>query len=183
LGTETAVPGGWAQTFERGLVTSTGKGTWAVLGDTYARYAATGGPTGPLGLPNGAENQPLPGVWQQPFQHGVIARSAATGAHAVYGPALGRWLADGGPGSAEGLPTEEPTPSAQQFVNGGLYVTPTGTHLLPTAIRDRYLQLGGERGALGLPVSEPHDVFGATVVDFQVGELYDVVVSGQHVVI
>jgi GH25 family lysozyme M1 (1,4-beta-N-acetylmuramidase) len=183
MGTETAVPGGWAQTFERGLVTTTGQGTWAVLGDTYARYTATGGPTGPLGLPNGAEAQVLPGVWQQPFQHGVIARSATTGAHAVYGPALGRWLADGGPRSAEGLPTAEPTPTAQQFANGGLYATPTGPHLLPTAIRDRYQQLGGEQGVLGLPVSEPHDMFGATVVDFQLGELYDVVVAGQHVVI
>lgn len=183
VGTETAVPGGWAQTFERGLVTTTGQGTWAVLGDTYARYVATGGPTGPLGLPNAAEAQPVPGVWQQPFQHGVIARSTATGAHAVYGPALGRWLADGGLRSSEGLPTGEPTPSAQQFVNGGLYATPTGPHLLPAAIRDRYLQLGGEQGALGLPLGEPHDMFGATVVDFQLGELYDVVVAGEHVVL
>ncbi len=183
LGPESAVPGGWAQTFEQGVVTTTRQGTWAVTGDTYRRYVGTGGVTGSLGLPTGAEVQLAAGVWRQAFSNGVIVRSAATGAHAIRGPVLARWNADGGIASAEGLPTGEQADVAQQFANGGLYVTSSGVRLVPGAIRDRYEELGGATSVLGLPTAEAHDLFGATVVDFQLGQLYDVVVAGQHVVV
>lgn len=183
LGPETAVRGGWAQTYEKGLITSTRQGTWAVLGDDYVRYVQTGGLHGPLGVPTSSEVEVAPGVSRQYFVGGQIIRSAATGAHALHGPVLSRWLVDGGISAPEGLPTGELTDVSQQFAKGGLYVTASGVRLVPGAIRDRYEQLGGPRSTFGLPTAEPREFLGATVVDFQVGQLYEFVVGNQRIVI
>lgn len=183
LGSEAVVPGGWGQTFERGYVASSQDGTFAVLGATYARYQATGGATGPLGRPIATEQVVAPGVWEQQFSSGRIVRSVAAGAHALYGDVLARWVKDGGSRSGEGIPVSDLIGPAQQFVGGGLYRTPTGVRFVPAAIRDRYLQLGGPAGTLGLPVSEVSPMLGGMTMAFKGGQLYDVVVAGQELVV
>lgn len=183
VGSEVPTGGGWAQTYEKGLITSTRQGTWAVTGDSYASYVRTGGINGPLGLPTSSESQAASGIWRQYFVGGQIIRSTTTGAHAVFGTVLSRWLVDGGIASPEGLPTGELLGRGQQFVGGGLYTTPSGVRLVPGAIRDRYEELGGPASPLGLPVAEARPFLGATVVDFQVGQLYEVAVGGTRVVI
>ncbi|MDP9181565.1 MAG: glycoside hydrolase [Actinomycetota bacterium] len=184
LGPESAVPGGWAQTFERGYVVATRGGTFAVTGETWKRYAASGAATGPLGVPVAQGQQIAPGVTAQRFARGLIVGSQATGWHALMGEFKARWLADGGVNAPEGLPTAESTTVSQQFVGGGLYPTPDGVRLVPGAIRDKYEELGGPGGPLGLPVAEARSALGGRAVDFSTGSsLYEYVIAGQSIVL
>ena len=185
LGMETAVPGGWAQVFERGAVVSSDKGTFAVLGPLWDRYRESGAATGRLGVPVASSQEQTAGIVSQRFLNGVIVWSQTTGAHAVAGVFQQRWLADGGLTSDEGLPTGDATDVSQQFVGGGLYATPTGVHLVPAAIRDTYeSKFGGPKGVQGLPLGEVHaGLFGGKVVDFQFGSLTEVRIAGQTVVL
>ncbi|HUR51388.1 MAG TPA: GH25 family lysozyme [Mycobacteriales bacterium] len=183
LGMEVPVPGGWGQTFEHGYVVSSRHGTFAVTGDTLARYRASGGARGPLGVPAGAARTIAAGVVEQRFAGGLILSSKGTGAHTLRGAFLARWVRDGRATSEEGLPTGEAGALSQQFAGGGLYLSGKAVHLVPGAIRDRYEELGGPTGALGLPVAEARPVLGGRAVDFQVGALYEIDVAGQKVVL
>jgi uncharacterized protein with LGFP repeats len=184
LGPETAVAGGWGQTFQRGFVATTkAYGTVAVLGEVYDRYRASGGAGGALGVPTAAQEALGLGVSRQTFSGGQILHSAATGAHAIGEPVLARWLQDGGVRSQEGLPVAERKGAGQQFVGGGLYRTTAGVRLVPGAIRDRYEQLGGPSSTLGLPASEPVVLLTTRVVQFEVGNLVEITVAGQHIVV
>ncbi len=180
LGTEAAVAGGWAQTFQHGFVATTkAHGTHAVLGDIYQRYRSN--PS--IGIPI-ADQQVHPlNVRTQAFTGGQIVYAPSVGAHAIPTAILGRWLADGGLRSQEGLPTAEATRVSQQFVGGGLYRTRSGVRLVPGAIRDRYEELGGPGSALGLPSAEATLVAGGRTVTFDVGALVELVVAGRHVVV
>ncbi|MDP9443532.1 MAG: hypothetical protein M3P83_03915, partial [Actinomycetota bacterium] len=52
---EVAVPGGTAQRYQRGRISSkAGVGTWETVGAMSARYVATGAEGGPLGFPTAA---------------------------------------------------------------------------------------------------------------------------------
>lgn len=180
LGTEQAVPGGWAQTFQRGLVaTTSAHGTHAVLGHMYDGYRAS--PT--VGVPVADARANALGIETQTFSAGEVVYSAQTGSHAIRGSLASRWRADGGTRSQEGLPTAESVGVGQQFVGGGLYKARSAVHLVPGAIRDRYEELGGPSSVLGLPDSEARLVGGARVVSFEVGSLAELVVAGQHVVV
>ena len=185
LGPEQAVPGGWGQTFQKGYVGSTRqRGTHAVLGAVWDRYKAAGGARGSLGVPAADRTTVAPGVTQQVFAGGRIVHSAATGAHALRGDVLSRWAKDGGVRSQEALPTGEQVDGAQQFVGGGLYVTSSGVRLVPGAIRDRYEELGGPSSPLGRPTSDASVLIdGARVVTFDVGQLVELEVAGQRVVV
>jgi uncharacterized protein with LGFP repeats len=125
-----------------------------------------------------------PGITQQVFANGRILHSAVTGAHALTGQIDRRWVADGASKSQEGLPKGELAAGRQQFVGGGLYLTPRGVRLVPGAIRDRYEELGGPRSALGLPTSDATALLdGSRLVTFDAGQLVELVLAGQHIVI
>jgi GH25 family lysozyme M1 (1,4-beta-N-acetylmuramidase) len=184
LGPETAVPGGWGQRFERGYIASTkAHGTWPVISPMWERYQSLRGATGPLGVPTGAVRSPVRGVRTQTFTGGTLVWSRLTGAQPVLGVMLQRWRKDGGVRSQEGLPTAARKGIAQQFLGGGLYVTPTGVHLVPGAIRDRYEELGGPASVLGLPTREAVVVAGTRTVQFELGTLVEVTVAGHTVVL
>lgn len=185
LGMETVVAGGgWSQLFEHGTVVSSGRGTFAVPGDTSARYQADGGANGSLGVPVAPVQLLTSGVTYQQFLHGSIVGSQATGAHTLQGDLEQRWQHDGGAAAPEGLPTGEATALSQAFSGGGLYRTPTGVHFLPTAIRDRYEELGGPTGPMGMPVDEAHEMIGGLAMDFSSGgTLYQIDLAGQQVVL
>ncbi|HUR13784.1 MAG TPA: GH25 family lysozyme [Mycobacteriales bacterium] len=184
LGMETPVAGGgWSQVFEHGGIVSSRRGTFAVTGDTWARYQANGGVRGALGVPV-APMQSLPGgLTQQRFAGGRVVWSQATGAHALQGDFEARWLADGGATAAEGLPIGEATTTTQQFAGGGLYRTPAGVRLVPAAMRDRYEEFGGPAGAMGLPLGEVREALGGRAIDFQAGTLYEIEIAGQKIVL
>ena len=183
-GPETVVPGGWGQSFQRGYVASTrSRGTYAVLGAIYARYAASKGPSGPLGVPVASARVVAAGVTEQLFAGGRIVHSAQTGAHSVTGPVLHRWAMDGGVRSLAGLPMAEPRGGGQQFRGGGLYFGPGGVHLVPGAMRDRYEELGGSSSSLGRPISEAQGLPNGRIARFELGQLVELEVAGQHVVV
>jgi hypothetical protein len=183
LGPEAAVATGWGQVFERGYVAATAEGTFAVTGPVWERYQANGGVTGALGIPVGPARIVAPGVSEQRFAGGRVLHSAATGAHALTGAVLTRWVAEGEAKGAVGLPTAEATTDGQQFVGGGLYLTGAGVRVVPGAIRDHYEELGGPASFYGLPTSEAHEVLGGRAVDFELGQLIEYELGGQRVVI
>jgi lysozyme len=184
LGPETAVPGGWGQSFQRGYVVSTkAHGTFPVLGAILDRYRANGSASGPLGVPTEAAQDLGLGAIRQVFAGGLVVSSPATGAHSLRGAFALRWRKDGGVRSQEGLPTAEAVGVGQQFRGGGLYNTSSGVHLVPGAINERYLELGGPASVLGLPAQEARLVLGSRLVQFDVGALAEVTVAGQTVVV
>ncbi len=185
LGPEVRIAGGWGQTFQKGYVGSTrSHGTHAVLGAHWDRYQAAGAAGGALGVPASARQTVAAGVTQQVFAKGRIVHSAATGAHALRGGIEARWLKAGGRKSAIGLPRAEQIGSAQQFVAGGLYGTVQGVRFVPGAIRDRYEELGGVASPLGRPTSDAVQAAdNVRIVTFQRGQLLELVVAGQRVVI
>ncbi len=185
LGPEEPIAGGWGQRFQKGYAATTAEhGTRAVTGAVYQRYLASGLAQGGLGVPVADARTIAPGVTEQLFARGRIVHSAATGAHALRGPVLDRWLDDRGLRAPEGLPTSEQVNGGQQFVGGGLYLTPGAVRLVPGALRDRYEALGGPRSPLGLPTSEVRVlVDGARTLSFQAGQLTEITVLGQTVVV
>jgi len=185
LGPEVAIPGGWGQTFQKGFATTTkAHGTRAVLGAVWSRYRLAGGSGGALGIPVNDARTVASGVTEQRFTGGRIIHSSRTGAHALRGAVLARWLKDGGVRAREGLPTSEQVGAGQQFARGGLYATAGGVRLVPGAIRDRYEELGGAGSALGLPTAEAVSAApGVTTVTFQVGQLTEAVVAGESIVV
>lgn len=183
LGPEVAIPGGWGQTFERGYVVASKRGTFAVTGPTWQRYRQLGAARGLLGVPLAPGHVLDTGTTEQRFARGRIVWSSKTGAFSLRGAIESRWLEDGGPRSLEGMPTAEAVDVAQQFSGGGLYRTTSGVRLVPGAMRDRYEQMGGPSGALGLPLSEARPVLGGRALDFQLGALYEIEIAGQSVVL
>lgn len=183
LGPESAVPGGWGQQFEKGFVAATGEGVFAVTGAVWERYKADGGAQGKLGVPLSQARAIGAGVTEQVFAGGRIVHAAATGAFAISGPVLERWLAEGGATGQVGLPVAEATTHGQQFTGAGLYATDAGVRLVPGAIRDHYEELGGPTSLYGLPVGEVHDVLGGRAVDFEIGQLVEYELAGQKVVV
>lgn len=125
-----------------------------------AAYLRLGGPHGPLGLPLGPQF-PVPGGWGQRFQHGEILYSPRTGAHAVTGAVLARYLADGGGPGPLGLPTGDAVAAArrqarlQRFQGGWVvYSAGTGAHAVLAPVLGAWLASGGLRSPDGLPVGE-----------------------------
>jgi GH25 family lysozyme M1 (1,4-beta-N-acetylmuramidase) len=182
LGMEARIPGGWGQSFERGYVASSPRGTFAVTGPILARYRAAGGAR-VLGVPIAAAHDIASGTTEQRFSHGRIISSKTAGTHSLRAPFEARWVKEGGVSSDLGLPTVEGTGTEQQFTGGGLYKTPQGVRLVPGAIRDRYEELGGADGVLGLPKGEAYVVLGGRAVDFALQSLYEIEVAGQQVVL
>ncbi len=185
LGPEEPIPGGWGQRFQKGYVAHTAQfGTHAVTGPVFDRYLAAGLAKGGLGVPTADARTVAAGVTEQAFARGRVLHTAATGAHALRGSVLARWLKDGGLRSQESLPTAEQVEGRQQFVGGGLYLTPGAVRLVPGAIRDRYEELGGPSSTLGLPTSEATVLTAdARTVQFELGQLTELVVLGQRVVV
>ncbi|MCW2543392.1 MAG: glycoside hydrolase family 25 [Frankiales bacterium] len=176
LGPEVAVPGGWGQVFQKGYAASGSFGTHVVTGEMWSRYRTS---LGVLGPPVADARTVARGVLEQRFASGRIVWSRATGPHALRGSFLARWVSD----PSVGLPLSEQGGPSQQFVGGGLYLTAGGVRLVPGALRDRYEELGGATSVLGLPASEAMTFGGLRTVAFQVGQLTEIVVAGQHLVV
>ncbi len=92
---------------------------WEVVAPVLDRYLALSGPDGHLGLPT-APATGLPtadGALEQAFTGGRVYASAATGARAVAGGILKRYLAIGASGSYLGFPTSDTTASGDGFAS------------------------------------------------------------------
>ncbi|MFJ6016821.1 LGFP repeat-containing protein [Streptomyces sp. NPDC092952] len=134
-------------------------------GTIGAKYAATGGPSGPLGPPLRAEEDSSLGGRFQQFRNGIILWHPDV-AHAVYGDILTKfWDTD-----AErrwGFPTTDETDAAPapdgtrgryQFFEHGLFLwsSKTGAHTVHGAIYDAF-HAAGHEAALGYPLTDETD--------------------------
>ncbi|MHB0867606.1 MAG: N-acetylmuramoyl-L-alanine amidase [Thermoleophilia bacterium] len=100
-------------------------GAHEVYGGIYGKWMEYGGPTGGLGLPVTGEYDVAGGGREGDFQNGRIYWSAGTGAHAVYGGIMQKYLEAGGVSGALGLPTSDEYASGggrrSDFVGGYIY--------------------------------------------------------------
>ncbi|ADG99204.1 putative esterase [Segniliparus rotundus DSM 44985] len=157
------VPGGKEQDFTGGRVFwSEAGGAHETVGAIGAQYAASGGPSGPLGLPlsDEADTQDGQGKFVK-FANGSVYWSPQTGAQAVHGEILKAWAAAGYEAGPTGYPVEaeRPTPGGagvvQGFQNGMWYwAAPTGAHPVGGAVLEKYAASGYEQGPLGFPISD-----------------------------
>lgn len=147
--------GGSAQMFQNASIYSSAAGAFAVTGPIRDKYWAGRGSDGALGWPT-AEQVCLTGgsPCSQTFQNGTVTTStASTVIDAAY-------LAAGGPSGRLGPVAGGVTVSAangggvwQQYTNGSIYSTRSGTFVVGTPIATVYWAAGGSDGSLGWPVS------------------------------
>ena len=179
-----AVPGGWGNTFTRArILYSSATGTHVVLGKVLERYNAVGGP-GVLGLPT-TDEIAVPGGRGNVFTKGRILWSGSTGAHAVQGHILTKYLAAGGP-AVLGLPTTDEVAAAggraSTFTRGTvLYSGTTGAHVVVGSIRAKYVSIGGA-AVLGLPTTDEFAVTGGRASAFTKGRILWSGATAAHVV-
>jgi uncharacterized protein with LGFP repeats len=144
-----------------------------------AYYAKLGAASSYLGNPVGTEYAPTSGGKAQNYQNGAIYWSGATGAHAVHGAILTRYLHVGGPASTLGYPItdETGTPDGIGRYNhfsrsGGASIywsARSGAHAIYGAIRATWASLGWERSRLGYPITDEYSVPSGRRNDFQHG--------------
>jgi hypothetical protein len=155
-------------------------------GDTEieARWTALGGEGGVLGPKKPPpEDRPydvpdVPDTRAQDFANGRIYWSADTGAQALLGPVLEKYLAVGGPSSVLKLPAAEEAAVAggtrTVFQGGHIYRSAAGAYVVRGPILATYLAAGASSGALGMPTSDPlpRAVAGSLVNTFAKGRIY-----------
>ncbi|OYN89605.1 hypothetical protein CGZ92_02480 [Parenemella sanctibonifatiensis] len=155
------VAGGWAQEFEHGRLYHTDRGTFAVFGAIYNRYAAVRADAGSLGVPTSNERCNLPGGGcQQTFTGGTITWSLPTGARATWGRISSRWDGMGREKSTLGKPVSDEICGLtqggcyQNFSGGGItWTLATDAHPTYGEIRGRWAAMDYERSNLGYPTS------------------------------
>ena len=161
--------------FQRGEIHwSPATGARRVYGGMLEEFGRLGGPQG-AGFPMDEETAVPAGVGQV-FERARIYWSGPTGAHALFGDVLGRYLALGGPASTLGLPL-----TGELAVPGGLRAMATGGQILWSAshgakalqgdIHRRYESVAGPWSVLGLPTTEEYDVAEGRRVDFTGGAI------------
>ncbi len=174
---EVAVKGGRMSQLKLGRIYYGGTtGAHLVAGAIGVGYDRAGGPNGVLGLPTSDEVAAGRTGRASSFQGGRVLWSPATGVHAVTGPALAHYDANGGANGFLGFPTSgltrlDATASYQDFQGGRVYVVGGRAQSVRGAILATYLHLGGSYGSLGLPTSDEYDVPGGRRSDFTGGSL------------
>ncbi|MGY2080703.1 LGFP repeat-containing protein [Modestobacter sp. SYSU DS0657] len=149
-----------------------------------AKYAATGGSAGPLGLGVGVEDCTLTGGGcVQEYEYGEIVWSAATGARALTDPDIFLAWYDAGleAGSLRyptsdtfcGLPADG---CGQHFQGGSIYWSPPADAavIVPDSVRRIWSSGGWERGKLGYPLQDQECTLrdGGCLQRFQRGGVY-----------
>jgi uncharacterized protein with LGFP repeats len=177
----TADGAGRVQTFQSGSIYwSAGTGGHVVRGAIGSVWQASGGVSGPMGLPRTGETA-VPGRpdgRMQIFANGTVYWSAATGARIVRGDIAGTYDAAGGPAGVLGLPVTEAVATAdgagrvQTFRGGSVYWSAgTGAHVVRGAVGASWLGAGGPGGRLGYPLGSEELTATGTVQRFQGGSI------------
>lgn len=173
---EIGVTGGRASYFERArFYWSDATQAHVTYGAILGKYLELNGTDGFMRLPI-SDEEGIPGGRVSRFQGGEIFWSPETGAHAVYGGILNKYVNNGGAGRW-GVPiTDEIDVTggrASHFQRGHIYWSST-THAQITygGILQKYLALGGPDSALKLPTTDEIDVAGGRATFFQGGRIY-----------
>lgn len=173
---EEPVRDGVRSRFSRGHVYwSPAHGAQVVRGGVLERYLARGGPDGVLGLPV-VEEQPEGSGVRAVFTGGRVYWSSGTGAWAVQGGILARYVAIGEVAGL-GFPAADEGPAAggrySRFTAGRIYWSEaTGAHEVRGGVLDKFLQLGGSGGLLGLPTRAETAAPGGVEARFQRGRVW-----------
>lgn len=177
VGDEEGVRGGARSRFQRGhLYWTSSYGTKLVLGGVLERYLARGGPDGVLGMPMTDEHPQAGGV-RAIFTGGRVYWSSGTGAWAVEGGILARYVAVGEVAGL-GFPAADEGPAAggarySRFTAGRIYWSDaTGAQEVRGGVLEKFLQLGGSGGLLGLPTRGEAAVPGGVEARFQRGRVW-----------
>jgi LGFP repeat len=164
----TSSAGARVQRFQRGaIVWSSETGAHPVFGPLFARYLALGGERGSLGLPVQAPHRIQRGMFQE-LQRGRLVHDGATGAHALHGPVLARYLALPRRLELLGHPVSDTGPihgpggallgHVSHFERGAIYWSAqNGAWEVCGRLLRHYQWSGGPLGGLGFPVAEAHD--------------------------
>jgi len=179
-----AIPGkGYYQDFEKGRIWIFDAGRiYAVSGLFATKYAATGGPNGPLGYPRAdAAGGPEGRSYIQDFDGGRIHALAANRVYALSGAMWLGYLAAQGSTGPLGLPVADQSAvgdgrgTVGLFERGRIYFTATTG---PFAIQDPILatwlnNYGGPTGSLGYATGplDPPGTAGGRVQPFERGRL------------
>lgn len=129
-----------------------------------AAWDASGGPTGPLGAPDGGV-YPVGAGFGQNYAGGKILFTPSTGAHIMQGAILEKYESLGGPADSDlGFPTidEGPgrAPESRNVTFSAadkpvIFWTPaTGARVVRGPINAAWDKLGGSAGALGVPAED-----------------------------
>ena len=188
LTSEFAINGGARQNFQNGALvwTASNGTTYLLYGANWAKYDATGGVAGRLGLPIGNEYVTARGGVRQNFQGGSLLWSPQTGSWVLVNGIRAAYDSRGGPESALGFPRGDEFAVAggarQNFQAGALvWSAANGTFMLYGANWAKYDALGGPAGMLGFPVSNEYTTVRSGVrQDFQRGSLLWSVATGSH---
>lgn len=188
-GGEYTVPGrsGRARNYAKGRIyyaRTTGVGL--VEGAILKRYLELRGPAGTLGLPL-RDEQAVHNGRASYFSGGRVYWSGSTGAHAVQGKILDKYLQVGGTSSVLGLPVRDEVAvhggRGSYFVGGRVYhAAASGAHPVTGEILAKYLAIGGTSSVLGLPRTDEVAVRGGRASYFVGGRLYHSAATGAHAV-
>jgi len=187
-----AVPTGFVQDFQSGIITRDGSAhTHVTYGAIAAKYRQLGGAAGALGVAT-ADEAGAPGVSgarESDFVNGRIYWSPATNATGIYGAILARYIQLGASTSV-GIPIADEHDVAgvagarqSDFQIGSIYWSAgTGAWEAYGAIASDWYSLGGPAGGLGLPVSGEIAAGSGRESDFQYGRIYWSAGTGAHAV-
>ncbi|WP_165073754.1 LGFP repeat-containing protein [Paludisphaera rhizosphaerae] len=152
-------------------------GTHLLYGAIRDRYAALGGATSFLGLPQYDQVTQSNGGISAAFNGGTLLARPGGGAFVIYGAIRDKYYAVGAYDGPLGFPTSDemsvgPT-RMNSFEHGSIYWTAaTGAHMVNGSVLTRYLALGGPSGALGAPTTDVYNYAGkGSEEDFQGGRL------------
>lgn len=157
-----------------------------VIGAIALKWSQLGEEFGKLGVPVEPEYPTFDGLGRaQKFKGGYISWHPETGAYAVWGEILQRWLELGR--ERFGYPITDPlaTPGltgrynhfqAGPFPNSAhksiYWSASSGAHEVQGPIRAKWEELGWEGGIMGFPISAEMDKDGGKIQHFQRGSLY-----------
>ncbi|MFN8019672.1 MAG: twin-arginine translocation signal domain-containing protein [Acidimicrobiales bacterium] len=170
------------QNYEKGRIYVQGSRVTEIHGAVFTLHESLAGVHGTLGYPitdlTPCDDRRGKAQW---FEHGFIWYSPTTGAHALWGKVLDRYLANGHEGGYLKYPTSEPTAVGDgrgtyaTFEQGRIYAsTTTDGFEVHGAILTAYLDTyGGPTGSLGYPLSEldPPGTAGGRFQRFEGGKL------------
>lgn len=157
-----------------------GSTVYTTGGSIGNKYTATGGMTGPLGMPTSNEKVLASGGTYQQFENGRIYWKSKMGAWIVSG-GIGTKYTNAGGANNSGLGTplsdEAVLPSGavyQQFENGRIYwKSKMGTWIVAWSVGDKYVSENGDAGSLGFPTSdEAVTPNGGSYQQFENGRIY-----------
>ncbi|MCC9174388.1 zinc-dependent metalloprotease family protein [Arthrobacter sp. zg-Y179] len=174
--------GGAVQSFQGGAIAwSPATGSTHLYKGMAVAYTASGGGSGPLGFPTGAESGlPTRGGAVQPFQKGALYWSPKTGAVVVKdGPIREAYTTKGAQAGFLGYPRSATTDanggSSQVFENGRLtWTKAAGIRTVYSGMEVGYASLGGPSGSLGYPTGDETGLAtsGGAVQQFERGTMY-----------